>query len=1184
MSDSLSFVVLGVHPIAVGLLLVALVAAVVGVLFARRMTATPERCLSDARSRLDRGDWAGALDAVRRTNLGASPETWQDQRRLLEAECLVAASEAALRERRFEEALGHYKAAAGRLDLDDAEATRRVVEAMLAEARRLSAADPLGSALPELLAHVRRLQSPCPEAAFWFALVLLRRGDREAAANELESAHAATQGRQVDPSLYLGALELRDRRPREALRALADANRVAPQCPLIGYLLGVALIDSGGDVLLAVRALQKAVEVLPRFAHEPQKLWSETLPSESWVRNLARRALSQSETFQCPLGLDRVGEVLTDARLRLAEGLELTGRPAESAPIFAELLRQTGSPAARRGLGLSLAALERYDEAVPHLAAAGDEPRIVGALAASLVHATRDPAGNARKALALIAGRPVRGDAAWAKRAGEVFAAARAAGVAVDLQQATELADALSSAEAWDPSAAAVYDLAAQSPSSAIGGIIPKLYTRAAQQHGVRGANDLALLDAAFADRAGLCDFFEKREWDFSAAERMYLRRYAEERPGVYPSVPGGEYADVAESLLLNDARREATVGRFDAAIAWADLALKLGPDRPAALDLRAELAYRRGNLAQAAEILRRWHVRHPDAATPLVRLGLLEAVAGRPIDGLVLLRQALDRTSSPVRAALAFAAARLALASGDTSAALALTDECLAVDSANPPALLMRTALLWESGQFRTLTELASKLAAIDVDDPQAHYLIGVAAFAAGDRDQAEYRAGAARSANGQHLLGLVYLQKDDVARATVALAKVDDGPSHDHAIALRGQLAWRAGDYREALQCWQAVPAAARKSWHVSEILPGTLFLAGVQAFHDKKPEDAAKFLKTAVKAGLTDPRAEPLLAVASQLVGSAADTGVPTLARLEQALASGGPQPLVVWRLARTYRLYGRLADARRTLDLRPDDGSLTVERGLLALAEGRLVVAERHFAAAHAAGSHNPAAIVNLTLTRLSLGRLTDAVGLLPLAAEVAPTAAQRRLFAKLAILAAPDVPTPADWSAEDDRALAHFFQCIGRLEPVESLFDALAVRRGLGPALRQAREELQPLRAKRCLDRGDSAGANAVLAQATAVPVVRNLQGVTAAVRQEFATAARYFHSAQPSTGGDARVEQNLGLVYDWLGESEKAAVHWNRFLESFAVQVARPKGLDEYYILIRAIVRESLLERTAQRD
>src|SRR5262245_60251741 len=209
MTASLSAVVLAVHPVAVGLLVIALVAAVAGILFIVRRGGTPERALADARARLDRGDWAGALDAARRVTPGASPQPWHDTRRLLEGECLVAASEAALRARQFPEALDYYKAAAGRLDLDDAEATRRVVEAILAEARRLSADDPLGPALPELLAHVRQLQSPCPEAAFWFALVLLRRGERDAAAAELEAASAATQGRQADPALYLGALHQR---------------------------------------------------------------------------------------------------------------------------------------------------------------------------------------------------------------------------------------------------------------------------------------------------------------------------------------------------------------------------------------------------------------------------------------------------------------------------------------------------------------------------------------------------------------------------------------------------------------------------------------------------------------------------------------------------------------------------------------------------------------------------------------------------------------------------------------------------------------------------------------------------------------------------------------------------------------------------------------------------------------
>ncbi|MCP6769271.1 hypothetical protein NL529_30930, partial [Klebsiella pneumoniae] len=61
---------------------------------------------------------------------------WHEQRQFLEGECLTTASDLALRERRFPDALAMYREAAAAFDLSEEEATTRVVEAMLGEARR----------------------------------------------------------------------------------------------------------------------------------------------------------------------------------------------------------------------------------------------------------------------------------------------------------------------------------------------------------------------------------------------------------------------------------------------------------------------------------------------------------------------------------------------------------------------------------------------------------------------------------------------------------------------------------------------------------------------------------------------------------------------------------------------------------------------------------------------------------------------------------------------------------------------------------------------------------------------------------------------------------------------------------------------------------------------------------------
>ena len=65
----------------------------------------------------------------------------------------------------------------------------------------------------------------------------------------------------------------------------------------------------------------------------PSRLWSETLPTDSWVRNLAQRAGTQRAHFLCPLGMDKVAEVLQQTRLALAETLVTCDRAEEACSV-----------------------------------------------------------------------------------------------------------------------------------------------------------------------------------------------------------------------------------------------------------------------------------------------------------------------------------------------------------------------------------------------------------------------------------------------------------------------------------------------------------------------------------------------------------------------------------------------------------------------------------------------------------------------------------------------------------------------------------------------------------------------------------------------------------------------------------------------------------------------------------
>jgi tetratricopeptide (TPR) repeat protein len=1161
----------------------------------------PERRLQAVRRRLDRGDHRAALELVRRLRPkpAGPPQPWHGEQRFLEGECLYAASEAALRERHFADALDHYRAAASLLGLSEAEATRRVVEAMLAEARRLSAADPDSPALPELLALILERQPACPEASFWLALHQLRRGDTAAVAT-LEAIHGATQGRQVDAALYLGGVWLRDGRPRDALRVLADANRLAPHCPLISWQLGTALLAAGGDALLGVRALQKATAAdgLPKYRHEPHRLWADTLPADSWVRNLAQRAGTLRAAFRCPLGLDQIESILQSARLDLAEALEVCGRADEAVPLFTDLLKSHDVLPVRRGLGLALAQLEHYDEALPHLRKAHSqeqppEPRTVGPLALCLARASGDRVGNVRRALALLSSLKVRADAIWARQAGAVFAAAQAVGVAVAPDQIEELADVLASTGAADPTAAAVYDLLAGARPDAVTAECAWLYARAAQRHGVRLTQDEALFDRAMRDRAGCRAFFDAHEWDFDAAERLYLERWAEHHPGSFPTAPGPGYAAEAEASLLADSRRQETQSRLDAADAVARLALRLALNSAAVHDRLAELAFRRGDLDAATDWLKTWRRLHPADPRPHARLAVLAYRQHLPDKALSRLRKALDRTRGPDRAPLAFLGARFALAGGHNEDAALLLDECLTFDADHPGALACRVALAWAADDFPTLAKLAGRLAAVRAEDPWFRYLTAASLFLSGQLQAAEEVTrqtafDSATAADGQHLLALLRLRQGDAAGAAEALKRATGaagGTAHDHAYALRGQAAWRAGDYGEAVRCWQALPAARLTAWHLDEVLPGTAFLAGLQALRAGQPDEAAKWLRQAAQLGHPDPRLDPLLTDACLRAGTRPDAPNRVIAQLEKVLATGGPRPEVVRRLSRAYRRQHRLADARRLLDRAPaDDPALALERGLVSLAENQLLPAEQAFAEAFRHDPQSPAACLNLVFTRLSLGRLAGAAELLPRAAEMAPRPSQQRLLAQLRVLASGEAAAVgADWTTEDDKALVQCLRGIGRLEAVEPLFDALQAARPRSPAVRQAQAELLPLRAKLRIDRGDAAAARKILKAhpGPRPPLVHNLLGVCACLRQDFDGAVRHFQAALPLGGDDVRVQQNLAVVRGWMGDVGRAAAHWQRFLELHTAQAPRPTGVADYHRLIGALVKEKLKEPTS---
>ncbi|MCP6756004.1 hypothetical protein NL533_30745, partial [Klebsiella pneumoniae] len=82
---------------------------------------------------------------------------------------------------------------------------------------------------------------------------------------------------------------------------------------------------------------------------------------------------------------------------------------------------------------------------------------------------------------------------------------------------------------------------------------------------------------------------------------------------------------------------------------------------------------------------------------------------------------------------------------------------------------------------------------------------------------------------------------------------------------------------------------------------------------------------------------------------------------------------------------------------------------------------------------------------------------------------------RRLAVLLKQLTANPPTLEGAWTPDDDAAVLDLLRKVGRLDTIESLFDAWSKLRPDSPAVRVAQTELQPLRAKQLLDRGDAAG-------------------------------------------------------------------------------------------------------------
>jgi hypothetical protein len=318
--------------------------------------------------------------------------------------------------------------------------------------------------------------------------------------------------------------------------------------------------------------------------------------------------------------------------------------------------------------------------------------------------------------------------------------------------------------------------------------------------------------------------------------------------------------------------------------------------------DRVACLHYRRGDMDRAVALLGEWQRLAPADHWPLVRQAIIEQERGNAERRAEAINRALGLTRGPLRAAVAFLGARLALrnafqhgeqsakrraeANGEadedraaiqTASALAdsqnLLQACLNDDPNHVEALWCLAAVRSAVGDRDGLASQAPAMVRPAVRDARFHYLGAVCHLAARDYPRVLELAQLALAdeslaAESHFVMAWAHLHLRDAAAARAALQKAaaaDKSPSAVYARALLGHLHFAAGNSDAAIQWWNAVDPQRRAAWNLDETLRQTVLLSGLQAYQAGRFEQAADRIREAGKLGLRDRRLGPLLTLA-------------------------------------------------------------------------------------------------------------------------------------------------------------------------------------------------------------------------------------------------------------------------------------------------------------------------------
>ena len=244
----------------------------------------------------------------------------------------------------------------------------------------------------------------------------------------------------------------------------------------------------------------------------------------------------------------------------------------------------------------------------------------------------------------------------------------------------------------------------------------------------------------------------------------------------------------------------------------------------------------------------------------------------------------------------------------------------------------------------------------------------------------------------------------------------------------------------------------------------------------------------------------------------------------------------------------------------------------EQGLPALQQ-----AEQAFERAWQLNSSCYPAGYNLLMSRLLLGQFEAAAELVPQVMATAGSPEEQRFLLSLqALLRISKTgqihPLLAELTPADEERLLSVIRGLGQMDLTCTLLSALLGTRPASEAIQEAYCEATLVRGKQIVDRCDWEEAERLL-----TPLVRdsrvkqatqaaffNLIGCCACLSQDFEGGTRYFLAAAGLADADARICQNLGLVYEWQNQVPLADPHWNRYFDLLDTRLPAPPGLPDY--------------------